>query len=83
MREDLDTLYHRAMRSTDKDFMNEVFMLLIEDDKFDEAKKLDERLDNLMVHAGHETIFIYSPSKSKIAFLIGDSQMGQDWYKTR
>lgn len=71
------------MRSVDKNFMNEVFMLLIDDDRFEQARLLAQRLDNLMIHAGHETIFTYTPSMSKIDFLLSDSQMGKNWYRNK
>lgn len=83
MRRDLDFLYQKAMRSIDKAFMNEVFMLLIEESRFEDAMKLDQRIDNLMVHGDETSIFTYTPTQSKFDFLIGDSLMGENWYRNR
>jgi len=76
MRKDLDFLYRKAMRSKDIKFINEVFMLCMENTLFwDEANNLDIRLSNLGAFGDFDL--------DHFSFLIGDSQMGTDWYRNR
>ena len=84
MRYDLDFLYQKAMRSIDVEFIEEVCMLLIDADRYDELGILDGRLGDIKGH-DKETYayFFYSPTQSKFSFLIRDSQRGADWYRNK
>lgn len=84
MRDDLDFLYQKAMRSQDLEFMAEICMLLIDANRYDDLEKLDGRISDIKVHTKDEhTYFVYSPTQDKFDFLVGDSQMGENWYRNR
>lgn len=84
MRDDLDFLYQKAMRSKDVEFMDNVASLLIDAEMWIELVSLDARIDNFN---GYNTekfnFFQYTPTQSKFDFLVGDSQMGENWYRNR
>lgn len=84
MRDDLDFLYQKAMCSQDIEFMEEVYMLLSDADRYDDLDNLDGRISDIKVHTRNEyTYFIYTPTQDKFDFLVGDSQMGKNWYRNR
>ena len=73
MRDDLDFLYKKAMRSKSIKFMDAVEILLVENGKFKLADKVQGRLIKFMD--------LGTPRYDKFSFLVGDSQKGQDWYE--
>ena len=77
MRDDLDFLYKKAMRSGDYEFMVDVFYLLVDAEKTEMSDKLTDRIVGFIRRdVGIVEFSIFS-------FLIGDSQMGENWYRTK
>lgn len=76
MREDLDFLFQKAMRSKDLNFMIEVQELLVENNWNLDADELTSRMLGFM-RIRH---YIQDENFSKFRFLLEDSQLGQDWY---
>lgn len=83
MRDDLDFLYQKAMRSSDLEFINEVVGLLSE---VGFTLWWDE-LDNLMERAEffHNVKFDGDDFRAsdRFSIIVGDSQRGADWYRNR
>lgn len=80
MRDDLDFLYQKAMRSSDWKFIDEVAMLLSNSNRGDESDVLFERAGNLW-HLENDSII--PDFYDKFSFLISDSQMGENWYRNK
>lgn len=79
MRGDLDFLYHKAMRSLDWVFIDEVAALLGTNGRNDDANILYQRSEKIWDIKNDLGIFV----DNKFSFLIGDSQMGENWYRNR
>lgn len=79
MRTDLDFLYQKAMRSADPKFLCEVFDEIV--GYLDEDKV--EKLNNRILHLAFNSWDMGDIHSDKFSFLIGDSQMGADWYRNR
>lgn len=83
MRNDLDFLYQKAMRSKDLNFINEVIGVISQDDGstlwFDELTDLMERAEffhNLKFDVDDFVL-------DRFSIIIDDSQRGADWYRNR
>ena len=78
MRDDLDFLYQKAMRSKDALFVEFVFNELVGYDD-EKSEKLNQRVLNLVFGVWD----MGDTHSDKFSFLIGDSQRGADWYRNR
>jgi len=78
MRDDLDFLYQKAMRSQDVLFIGYVFGELAGYDD-EKSEKLNERILHLVFGVWD----MGDIQSDKFSFLIGDSQMGENWYRNR
>lgn len=80
MRDDLNFLYQKAMRSKDLKFINEVISIIAD------HKQSSVQLYRLVDRAEfiHNMKFDKQDFRSdKFSFMIGDSQMGENWYRNK
>lgn len=77
MRNDLEFLYQKAMRSKDYEFMDEIYCLLVDAGFEKMADDVSIRIHKFLCNG-----FNAWPMFSKFDFLIEDS-FGDSWYKTK